>query len=186
MIVLGGGGHAEAVAGVAVAGGNPVRRARFEDAWRPANHVIVGVGCSNMALRERIATECMEFLAPGLVHPTVWTPTSCMIERGTVVFPGAVLGTAARLGRNVVVYSGSVIEHDCVIDDHAWLSPGVILCGNVTVKAKVFIGAGAILLPGVTVYEGARIGAGAVVHQDVPAGATVYGPRHDPVHGAQF
>lgn len=178
IYVFGRGGHAQAVAQFATTLGVSADRQDYEALRNgPWSGAIVGVGCSDMALRERLFDEIMARHYPA--DPLVQFRNAGHLEpigAGTVIFP-SVIGDA-WVGRNVVVYSGCVIEHGSTVADHAWLSPGVILCGNVTVSPRAFLGAGAIVLPGVTIGKGARIGAGAVIHDDVSDGATVYGPKH--------
>jgi len=186
LLILGAGGHARAVADLAVECGWTV--AGFTERPGIAGPAIVGtdadlprlltsggfdgaiVGVGNMALERR--AELFRSLkeggaaVPTLVHPRAVVSRSCQIGEGSVIFPGAVLGSQVRVGMNAVVYSAVVAEHDCVISDHAYLSPGVILCGGVTVQAGGFVGAGAVVVPGVTLGEWARVRAGAVVSSD--------------------
>ena len=180
IVVFGHGGHAQAVVNLAATMGKTATMVDYQQIRTKPGRAesLVGIGCSDMYLRERLFGEIM-------AHH--WPDTLCYaqgVERmleparaGTVIFPSTI--GDAQIGRNVVIYSGCVVEHGATVGDHAWLSPGVILCGNVTVKPRAFLGAGAIVLPGVTIGEGARIGAGAVIHHDVPDGLTVYGPRDE-------
>jgi len=195
LLILGAGGHARAVADLAVECGWTV--AGFterpgatgpavvgDDADLPRllasggfDGAIVGVGNTALERRAELFRSLKEAGAtvPTLVHPRAAVSRSCRIGEGSVVFPGVVLGSHVRVGINAVVYSGVVAEHDCAIADHAYLSPGVILCGGVTVQAGAFIGAGAVVVPGVTLEEGTRVRAGAVVSADVLAKRS--GPR---------
>lgn len=191
LLILGAGGHARAVADVAVECGWTV--AGFTDrpggAARPevlgddsqiaelirsgrVDAAVVGVG--NTALGRRF--ELFELLKsagatiPTLVHPRASVSRSCRIGEGVVIFPGVVLGAAVEIGDNVVLYSNAVAEHDCRIASHAYLSPGVILCGGATVEVGAFIGVGARVLPGLTVGKDAKVAAGSVVVSNFPAG----------------
>ena len=182
MIVIGRGGHAIAVEGLALRQGWPSGRPEIMEYEAAANlpngaAAIIGLGSSNLVLRVALFAELRRRLSMvSIVSGDAVTPRHPEIGDGTAIFP-CTLGDDVTVGENVVIYSGCVVEHGSVVEDHAWLSPGVILCGNVTVKPRVFIGAGAIILPGVTLYDGCKIGAGAVVHDDVAAGETVYGPK---------
>lgn len=162
MIIVGKGGHARALAAHFQCGMMAWEEMLHERIHRGMD-AFVGVGCSDMALRVAI-------------FEVLW-PVGAIAQKGSVLFPGAIVGTNATLGRNVVVYSGAIVEHDSTVGDHAWLSPGVILCGNVTVKPRAFLGAGAIILPGVTIGEGAKIGAGLTIHDNVADGVVKYGRR---------
>jgi len=192
LVILGAGGHARAVADVAVEAGWLV--AGFTDRTAGpdvlggddvlaqlartgrVNGGVVGVGNSAMARRaplfELIRSVGLD--APALVHPRAVVARSCRLGAGAVVF-AATLGAGVQVGANAVCYSGVVAEHDCRIGEHAYLSPGVILSGSVTVEPGAFVGAGAVVLPGVTIGAGAVVAAGAVVTRTVPPGATVVG-----------
>ena len=181
-VILGHGGHAEAVLDLARACGLNAFRVPYEALTGEAPdgaHAIVGIGCGDIALRETLYS-CLASMRLVAAPPLAGgLERSRQIGSGSVVFPGCVLGYGIYIARNAVIYSGCVVEHGSTVGDHAWLSPGVILCGNVTVKPRAFLGASAIVLPGVTIGEGARVGAGAVIHHDVPDGLTVYGPRDE-------
>jgi UDP-perosamine 4-acetyltransferase len=192
LLILGAGGHARAVADLALACGFTV--AGFTDpvagpgviggdadlaAFRRAGRVaggVVGVGNSALARRSELFAllRAADAATPSLVHPRAVISASCRVGEGTVVFP-AILGAHVTVGDNAVIYSGVVAEHECRIGDHAYLAPGVILSGAVTIERGAFVGAGAVLLPGVVVGAGAIVAAGAVVTSDVRGGDTVVG-----------
>jgi len=196
LLVLGAGGHARAVAAVAVACGWEV--AGFTDRVGSASALpvrggdddlprltrelgldgaVVGVGDSGLARRAPLL-ECIRaagLAAPALVHPRACADPSARVGDGSVVFPNVVLGADVAVGANAVLYSGAIIEHGGRVDDHAYVAPGAILSGQVRVGAFALVGAGAVVLPGLTIGRGAVVGAGAVVTADVEAGATVVG-----------
>jgi sugar O-acyltransferase (sialic acid O-acetyltransferase NeuD family) len=202
LLVLGAGGHAKAVADLAVACGRTVAgflgargasatagvvgsdedlarlfaERRFDDA-------IVGIGNTALGRRPELFARLRELgvTTPTLVHPSAVISSSATIGLGSVLFPHVVVGAAASVGENAVIYSGSVLEHGCRIGDHAYLSPGVILCGDVCVEAGAFVGAGAIVVPGVVIGKDAVVAAGARVARDVPAGGRVSGAPSLPV-----
>ena len=192
LVILGAGGHARAVADLAVACGFIV--AGFTD--RAPGPGVIGtdadvaalaragridgavVGVGNTALARR--TELFALLqaagvnTPALVHPRAVVSPSCRVGAGAAVFP-SVLGAGVTVGENAVIYSGVVAEHDCAIGAHAYLAPGAILSGAVVVEDGAFVGAGAVILPHVVVGPGAVVAAGAVVTASVRAGVTVVG-----------
>jgi UDP-perosamine 4-acetyltransferase len=192
LLILGAGGHARAVADLAVACGFTV--AGFTD--RTAGPGVIGgdadlaalsragrmaagvVGVGNAALARRpelfALLRAAGVATPSLVHPRAVVSPSCRVGDGAVVFP-AILGAHVTVGDNAVLYSGVVAEHECRIGDHAYLAPGVILSGAVTIERGAFVGAGAVLLPGVVVGPDAVVAAGAVVISDVRGGDTVVG-----------
>ena len=196
LLVLGAGGHARAVADLAVACGRSIAGflgARGAPATagvigsdddlvrlcaeRRFDEAIVGVGNTALARRPELFARLRELgvPTPKLVHPSAVISPSATIGLGSALFPHAVVGAEASVGENAVIYSGSVIEHGCRVGDHAYLAPGVILCGDVCVEAGAFVGAGAIVVPGVVIGKEAVVSAGARVARDVPAGGRVAG-----------
>ena len=196
LLVVGAGGHARAVADLAVECGwtlvgftdrdpaapGPGVIGRDEDipAWHRAGRfdaVVVGIGTASLARR----TELFAFLrgvpvpAAALVHPRAIVSRTARVGDGATVFPGCVLGADVEIGDNAVLYSAVIAEHGSRIGCHAYLSPGVVLSGEVHVEPRALLGSGAVVLPGVRIGHDAVVGAGAVVTRDVPAGATVVG-----------
>jgi len=96
---------------------------------------------------------------------------------GVQVFPTAYVARAAKVDVNTIINTGAIVEHGCVVGAHCHLAPRATLLGNVRVGNMVHVGAGAVIRQGVTIGPGAVIGMGAVVTEDVPAYATVFGPR---------
>jgi UDP-perosamine 4-acetyltransferase len=196
LLIVGAGGHARAVADVAIAAGwtvvgftdlggaDPARNVVGDDSAVAAlrgrgavDAATVGVGNSARARRAVLFRHLRDtgVATPALVHPRAVVSASARIAEGTVVFGGVIVGAGVDVGVNVVLYSGAVVEHGCRIGEHAYLSPGAILSGEVVVEPGAFIGAGAVLLPSITVGKDAVVGAGAVVTRDVRAGTTVVG-----------
>ena len=196
LLIMGAGGHAAAVADLALecglelagftdrAGAGARPDVLGTDADLAALHrrgamdaTVVGVGNTALTRRAELygLARAAEIPVPSLVHPRASVSRSARVEDGAVVLAGCVLGAGVRVGVNAVLYSAIVVEHGSTIGEHAYLSPGVVLSGTVRVESRAFLGAGAVVLPGVTIGEGATVGAGAVVLEDVPAGATVLG-----------
>lgn len=102
---------------------------------------------------------------------------------GIEIHPGAKLGKRLVIdhGMGVVIGETAEVGDDCIIFH------GVTLGGvkfdpvkrHPTVGNKVLIGTGAKILGPVRLGDGSRIGANAVVTKDVPAGATVLGPKSE-------
>ena len=137
---------------------------------------VVGLGNTAMVRRAELYALIREGGVPvaTLVHPRAVVSRTAVIGDGAAIF-AVTLGADVRIGVNAVCYSGVIVEHGCRIADHAYLSPGVVLSAAVTIETGAFIGAGAVLVPGVTVGKGAVVAAGAVVTGDVPPETTVIG-----------
>lgn len=95
----------------------------------------------------------------------------------------------AKIGRNLFIDHGfAVIGETAIIGDNVTIYQCVTLGGtnptngkggkrHPTISDNVILGSGAQILGPITVGERARIGASAVVIEDVPAGATMVGPK---------
>lgn len=95
----------------------------------------------------------------------------------------------AQIGRNFFIDHGfTVIGETAIIGDNVTIYQSVTLGGtnpangeagkrHPTIHDNAIIGSGAQILGPVTIGERARIGASAVVTEDVPAGATMVGPK---------
>jgi UDP-perosamine 4-acetyltransferase len=196
LLVLGAGGHARAVADLAVACGRRIAgflgaRGAPETAdvvgsdddlarlfgERRFDEAIVGVGNTALARRAELFARLRELgvSTPTLVHPSAVVSPSATVGPGSVLFPLVVVGADVSVGENAVIYSKSVVEHGCRIGDHAFLAPGVILCGDVCVESGAFIGAGAVVVPGVVIGKEAVVFAATRVAHDVSAGMKISG-----------
>ncbi|MEM1165401.1 MAG: acetyltransferase [Planctomycetota bacterium] len=194
VMLVGGGGHARAVADWAdtaglrlagffddddsasidgVRGLGPV--AQVEWALRDADRrLIIAVG--DLAVRrgliDWLATEASFAVC---AHPSAIVSGRAGLGDGSVVGPLAVVNAGASIGAHAIVNSGAIVEHDGVIGENAHIAPGAVLAGGVRIGRDVLIGLGARVLPGVCIGDGATVGAGAVVTADVAAGDTVVG-----------
>jgi len=110
-----------------------------------------------------------------------------MLYRRCCAIYGIELPYTVRLGERVVFehQKGIVIHGNASIGDDSIIRHGVTL-GNrylnrpydaPVLGSRVNVGAGAVILGAVTLGDGVQVGANAVVLDDVPAGATVTGPK---------
>jgi acetyltransferase EpsM len=196
LILLGGGGHAHAIAESWTLNGGTIRgflaptqpqRASFGLAWLGDDEAIsahsdaaVVLGFGGFA-RWRQRSELVSRLDPlvgqwaTVVHPTAWIAPSAAVERGTVVFPLALLHSGARVGEHCVVNSGAIIEHGVEVGPHVHVAPGVVIGGGTRIGANAFIGLGAKIRDNITIGPGAVIAMGAVVVRSVAAGERLAG-----------
>lgn len=200
LVLVGNGGHAKVVLGVArslgirLAGIIAAEPAELDglphlggdDAYPDllADGTVAGfafgIGSVSRATAERRARIFDRLAAaggraPALVHPTANLAEDIRIGAGSVIGRGAVVAEGVTVGRNVILNTAAVVDHDCIVGDHAHLAPGVVASGGVRIGRGVLVGVGARLVQNITIGDGAVVGAGAVVLADVPAGATVVG-----------
>jgi sugar O-acyltransferase (sialic acid O-acetyltransferase NeuD family) len=197
VIVLGGGGHARVVAGIArrdgvlaLAGytdlhdrgpldGLPYLGTDDALAGRSAPfELLLGVGLvanapARWALYRDRRAAGLGFVR--LVSRRASVAAETELGEGTVVLDFAVVNPGAVLGAACIVNTGAVVEHDCRLGDNVHVSPHATLCGGVTVGDHCLIGAGATIVPGVTIAAGCIVGAGAVVAADLAQSGTYLG-----------
>jgi serine O-acetyltransferase len=111
----------------------------------------------------RMISEFGRFLTGIEIHPGAKIGERLVIDHGM----GIVIGETAEIGNDCIIFHGVTLGG--VKFDPIKRHP--------TVGNKVLIGTGAKVLGPILLGDGSRIGANAVVTKDVPAGATVLGPK---------
>lgn len=87
----------------------------------------------------------------------------CRIGMGVQIMPGAIINVDAIIGDNTIVNTGALVEHDCILGENNHVAPGAVLCGGTTTEANVHVGAGASVIQGIKIGENSIIGAGTSV-----------------------
>ncbi len=136
---------------------------------------IFGFGACLPKLRLAERAGAMGLVPESIVHPRSRLSTSAVIEAGTFVAMGAVVGTKSRIGKHAIINTSASVDHHCIVEDTAHICPGANLAGNVVVKTGAWVGIGATVIEKVTIGEYAKIGAGSVVIDDIPPGMVAYG-----------
>lgn len=195
LILVGGGGHALAVAEAALAAGFAVVGCLDDD---PSPLVTVKMGIErlgSLASRGSVDLGASLVLALGepgsrdrvisdlhparvsqpIVHPRACVSPTATIEPGVYVGPGAVVHAFVTIRAHAIINSAAVVEHECDIDVNAHIAPGAVLAGRVRVDRGALVGLGSRVLPGLTIGQRATVGAGAVVTHNVPANVKVAG-----------
>ncbi len=191
VILLGGGGHARALADCLRLSGR--RLLGFTDPqagqqlapgipWLGADdtlssydptsvELINGRGStgSTRARRQLFAAWCARgFRFAAIYHPSaVLSELDVALGEGCQVLAGAIIGPGVRLASNVLVNNRAVVEHDCQVGSHSHIATGAVLCGSCRIGEGVHIGAGACIIQGISIGDGAIIAAGSVVTRDV-------------------
>lgn len=191
LVLLGAGGHAKVVAGIARRCGYTV--AGFLDDGRPEGSLFQGarvlgpisqaalrtealfVAVGDNAARQRLfqSLETREFVT--LIDPHAVVPGDLQIGRGSVVMPGAVVLAGTTIGSNCILNTSCSVGICCNIADHAHLCPGTCLEQGAAVGEGTMLGTGSIVLRGVRVGERCVVGAGAILDADLAPGLLAYG-----------
>ncbi|WP_242166929.1 MULTISPECIES: acetyltransferase [unclassified Pseudomonas] len=185
LLILGCGGHARAVADVALAlgvkhlcfvdhharpdetcGAFPVRRSWDEDlpqGWSvmPAS----GDGARRQAQCDWVDQRGWPLAT--LVSPTATIGFCSTLGMGTFVGHHAHVGPLASVGMGCVVNTGAIVEHECTIGDFTHISINAAVAGRCHVGQFCFIGAGSTVIDGVKIADGVTLGAGACAHRDL-------------------
>lgn len=180
-ILIGGGGHAKAVAdilalrGQTVAGyvaheetpGSPWRYLGDDDDAKFDSNAFIALGMGGVTpggLRRRLEVFNHHLdeghAAPPVISPHATMAGSADIGVGSTVMMGVCVQASARIGAGTIINTGAIIEHDCVIEDGAHIAPGAMVLGDCHIGRCAMVGAGAIILPGVQVPENAMVNAG--------------------------
>lgn len=192
IVLIGGGGHALAVAEAAAMAGMAVLGV-FDDADQPVVTQRLGVkrlgaveayggqpailAIGDLAARRRVIGRFSAELAraPRVVHPSAIVHTSAEIGPGVYVGPGALAHSFATVGAHAIINSGAIVEHECAIGANTHIAPGTVLGGRVRIGEDTLVGLGSRVLPGVAIGDGVVVGGGTVVIRDVPGRVTVVG-----------
>lgn len=203
IVLIGGGGHASDVLGVAEAlygtvadGKNPIigfvdddevddSRFRSRGIWQigrisdlaaiDASHYILATGypAGRQALHSRVVGSGLK--PASFVHPGAHVPDNVVIGSGTVIFAGVCLSPLVSIGDHVYISHGALLGHDCSVCDYVSVMPGAAISGDTVLGSGSMIGTHATIIQGVVIGRNTTIGAGAVVLGDVPDGVTAVG-----------
>jgi sugar O-acyltransferase (sialic acid O-acetyltransferase NeuD family) len=188
-ILLGAGGHAKVVLGLARALGlrvigvcDPGLASAGDTSWRGipvigddsalAKHdthevaLLNGIGqvpgsATRKRIHQQLSTAGFEF--PALVHPGAMVDGTATLAEGVQVMAGAVVQADASIGTGTIVNTGARVDHDCRIGQHVHIAPGAVLCGGVVVGDDAFLGAACTILPQIDIGPQALVAAGAVL-----------------------
>lgn len=185
LLLFGFGGHARAVADVAMSCG--IHKFLFvdvnaRDGERFAGHAVVGelplsidpdwacipASGDGAVRREQISeAERMGWPIATLVAPTATIGVGVVVERGCFVAHHAHVGPMSRLGEGCIINTGAIVEHECVIGEYTHVSVNATIAGRVRVGDRVFVGAGATVIDGVTIADDVVLGAGGVANRPI-------------------
>lgn len=191
LFILGTGGHARDVAGIADAlGWRPVfvtRDPRERDGWTGEDEIVLetdaigrtaaafAIGIGDNHARARVAGLHAGLRFPALLHPDASFDRGqravVAAARGTVAFAGVRMTGGVRVGAFCTFNLNATVSHDCVVGNFVNLSPGANVAGNVRLGRAAWIGVGAAINQGtdgrkLIVGDNTVIGSGAVVVRD--------------------
>lgn len=164
LVIVGAGGHGQAVADLAELTGN-YHEISFVDDSFPALKFAVGkpisgtietlfsgklsfndifVAIGNNSVRKSIIEKIIEsgLSLTSLIHPKAFVSKYATIEGGVAVMAGAIIGTNAKLKVGALVNASATVDHDCILQDYSHIGVGVQLAGGVEVAQASWLQAG--------------------------------------------
>ena len=125
--------------------------------------VIVAIGDNVIRLQKQQFLEQSGCVIATIIHPSATISRFASIQKGSVVFAGAIINPFVQIGQSVIVNTAATIDHDCFIGDGAHVAPGAHIAGGVKVGTLSWIGIGATIKQYLEIGNHIIIGAGAAV-----------------------
>ncbi|MBV1911897.1 MAG: acetyltransferase [Kangiellaceae bacterium] len=185
LVIIGAGGHGQAVADLAAISEKWNRIAFVDDCYpekrEALGYEIIGkinsiyegemsdnffvVAIGNNKTRSLLIEDINEakLKLVSLIHPNAWVSKHATIGKGVAVMACAVVGTNAILGDGCLINANATVDHDCKLEVGAHLGVGVHLAGGVVVGKNAWLQAGScagyhvIVEPGVTIPTGVAL-----------------------------
>ena len=185
LLVLGFGGHARAVADVALACGIEALvffDVNARDGEDFVGHPVVGAlpssldaGWACMPASGDAATRRRQILdadrlgwpVATLLAPTATLGVGASVARGSFVGHHAHVGPMTRVGEGCIINTAAVVEHECTVGDYAHVSVNATIAGRSRVGDRVFVGAAACVIDGIAICDDVVLAASAVACRSI-------------------
>jgi sugar O-acyltransferase (sialic acid O-acetyltransferase NeuD family) len=187
LIVVGAGGHAASVYGIALSLGYEIKMFIHDGKHgQTLFHLPVirdlslvenlkdyefFVAIGDNTLREHYVNSILSIFPnanfPNLVHPSVILLPFSKIGRGTIIMPNSVIGTNVSVGEFCILGSLTAIGHDSILHNFSFVGPSASLAGNVRLGFKSIIGIGAVVREKVTIGSNSLVGASSFINKDL-------------------
>jgi sugar O-acyltransferase (sialic acid O-acetyltransferase NeuD family) len=146
------------------------------------NHIVLGFGHCKARLELAKFLKKNNFQIATLIHPSAVIADDAVVDEGTVILPGVVIGSKCRIGQYAIINNGAIISHGSIIGDGVHICPGVSMGGNVNIGTCSWIGIGSCIIDHAIIGDRSFIGAGSVVTKDIPKGVLAYGNPARVIH----
>lgn len=193
LLIVGFGGHARAVADIAIACGYV--ELAFVDEHARQGESFFGypvlertddyIG-ENWAIfpaagnNQKRQAQCATALARGFSVATLISPKAS-VGIGVAVSPGCFIGHHAhigpmtQLGQACIINTGAIIEHECHIGNFCHVSVNATIAGRSSLGDHSMLGAGATVIDKIFICNDVTVGAGAVVTKPIKKPGTYIG-----------
>jgi len=185
LIIFGFGGHARAVADVALANGsdelifvdvNARANEKFlrypvvdtwEDALPAGWQVFSAAGDASARSAHLELFRARGWPLATLVASSATIGAGAQVAAGSLVARHAHVGPMATIGVGCIINTGAVIEHECAIGEFTHVSVNSTVAGRTKIGRLCMIGAGATVIDSLEIADQVVVGAGAVVHRSI-------------------
>jgi UDP-N-acetylbacillosamine N-acetyltransferase len=193
IVFLGFGGHARAVADVALSLGY-TSMVFVEESAQPGEtfrgysvqpalpaELPVGWSCfptaGDNARRMRQIEEIRKQGWPlaSIISPHATIGVGAEIAEGCFVGHHAHVGPLAVISEGGIINTGAIVEHDCIIGAGTHISVQAVVAGRAHIGKQCFLGAGCTVIDKITIGDGITVGAGATVVRDLTEPGTYVG-----------
>jgi acetyltransferase-like isoleucine patch superfamily enzyme len=96
------------------------------------------------------------------------------IGSGSIVFPGAFIGSYCKLEEGVIVQLNSVVGHDSLIGSFTRVDCGALIVGGSRIGSECYIHSNAVVGHNVELRKGSILSAGTFAHKSTEEGETVF------------
>lgn len=183
VIIIGAGGHARVIASLLDATPEflTTTPATEDDrlgaavADNPGAEFYLGLGANRDRARVAEKLRALGARLPVCVAPNVFVARDAHLDAGTVICPGAQIGSRAQVGFACIVNTLSSVDHDCVLGAYTQVTAGVTFGGTVKVGKNGFFGIKSGVIPNLTIGDDVVVIAGSLVTRDAPDGVMLGG-----------
>jgi sugar O-acyltransferase (sialic acid O-acetyltransferase NeuD family) len=142
--------------------------------------LVNGIGAMPyQTLREKIYARFSElgYTFATIIADSALVSDYATLAQGVQVMNNAVINIGSDIGENSIINTSVSVDHDCTIGSHCHLAPGTTLSGHIKVENNVHIATGVNIINNVTIGAGSIIGVGANITKSVSFKSLVYSAR---------
>jgi UDP-perosamine 4-acetyltransferase len=112
---------------------------------------------------------------PNVISPSAVVKNHCTLGEGNIIFSHAYIGPCCAIGDNNILNTGCIVEHECKIGSSNHIAPHTTILGRVSLGNLNLIASGSTLSPNVKLKNQIVIGAHSFVNQNIEVPATYFG-----------
>ncbi|MFP4979268.1 acetyltransferase [Paenibacillus sp. CN-4] len=196
LLILGAGGHGKVVADIAAStnlwdniaflDSNPIATSgldhpilgpfddygKFIDKYK---YAFVAIGNNRRRIIWLNYLEEAGYKLPVIIHPFSSVSKYSIINRGSVIMPGAIVNADVKVGRGAILNTSCSVDHDCILGIGVHISPGARLSGTVGVGDYTWVGVGSNISNNISIGSDVLVAAGSTVIKSVPSNVMVAG-----------